>query len=78
MSTAVAKGCRVRITKGLAAGVEGVVGDKYGCLFGRGKDAIRQWEVVSDDLVRKRIMREDHLEPIDGSASDPLNLTGAE
>lgn len=76
--TTIAKGTRVRISKGLAVGVEGIVGEPYGRLFGRGKDAIRQWEVTSADLVRKRIMREDHLEPIDSSAADPLNLTGAE
>lgn len=60
----IAKGTHVRITKGLAVGVVGIVDGPWSSLFGRGKDAVRQWIVRSDDLVRRRIMREDHLEPI--------------
>lgn len=78
-----AKGAKVRITRGLAVGVVGVVQGPWSALFGRGKDSVRQWIVESDDLVRRRIMREDHLElvtdrlarELDGGAP---NASGAE
>ncbi len=58
----IGKGSTVRVTKGLAVGVVGVVLGPWPSLFGRGKDAVRQWMIESDDLVRRRILREDHLE----------------
>ncbi len=59
-----APGVRVRITLGSAAGVEGVIQSKWGRLFGRGPNGVEQWLILSNDHVRKRVMRADHLEVI--------------
>lgn len=56
----IAKGVRVRVTQGLAAGVEGVVIDRWHDLGG--KPRVEQWRVQSADLVRDRVLREDWLE----------------
>lgn len=48
----------MRITAGLAAGVEGVVVDRWTSLFG----GVTQWVVASDDLVGRRVVRADYLE----------------
>ena len=53
-----APGVRVRVTCGLAQGVEAVVIDRWHSLFGK----IRQWRIRSNDLVRDRVIREDYLE----------------
>lgn len=62
----ITKGARVRVTQGLAAGVVGVVIDRWHDLGGKPK--VRQWRVQSEDLVRDRVLREDWLEvvPVDG------------
>lgn len=60
---AFAPGVRVRITCGLAAGVEGVV---LGPWFT--KRHVQEWRIKTDDLVGHRVIREDYLERIDGAA----------
>jgi hypothetical protein len=55
----IAPGVRVVITAGMAVGVRGVVIAKWGRLFG--KSGVEQWIVDSTDLVRRRVLRADHL-----------------
>lgn len=52
------KGDAVRITNGLAKGVEGHILELWPTKAG----GVRQWVVVSGDLVRRRVLREDYLE----------------
>lgn len=48
----------MRITAGLAKGVVGIVHSLWPTKAG----GTRQWVVVSTDLVRRRVLREDYLE----------------
>lgn len=50
-------GARVRIVAGQAAGVEGVIVERWPSNFG----GEPQWVVASGDLVRKRVLRADYL-----------------
>ena len=56
-----APGVRVRITAGLAAGVEAVVVARWEGIF-QHRTKVAQWRLRSDDLVRDRVIREDFLE----------------
>lgn len=55
-----AKGTPVRITAGLARGVQGHILELWPTKAG----GVRQWVVVSGDLVRRRVLREDYLERV--------------
>ncbi len=55
-------GRKVRIIRGLAVGVEGVVIERWATHFGDQQIAL--WRIGSNDLVRSRVMRADHLEVI--------------
>ena len=59
-SSRVVIGQKVRITGGLACGVEATVAELWPTKAG----GVRQWVVVSGDLVRRRVIREDYLEPV--------------
>jgi hypothetical protein len=52
-----APGVRVQITAGMAAGVVGVIASRWPRNFG----GEPQWVVASEDLTRKRVVRDAYL-----------------